>query len=83
MARRSHHTDYNEDLNIWQAFTDLMSNAFMILLLLLLISSAKDAISQISSNKATATPPILLIKDTNYRFALAAPQFLGQCWIIL
>lgn len=68
MARRSRHTEYNEDLNIWQAFTDLMSNAFMILLLLLLITSTKYAISQISNNKNTGTPPILLIKDENYRF---------------
>lgn len=67
MARRSRHTDYHEELNIWTAFTDLMSNAFMILLLILLIASTKYAISQIS-NKETETPPILLIKDENYRF---------------
>lgn len=40
----------------------------MILLLLLLITSTKYAISQISNNKNTGTPPILLIKDENYRF---------------
>lgn len=44
MARRSQHSDYNEDLNIWPAFTDLMSNAFMILLLLLLIATTKYTI---------------------------------------
>ncbi|MGI2906289.1 flagellar motor protein [Tolypothrix sp. VBCCA 56010] len=68
MPRRSRNTHYNEDLNIWSAFTDLMSNAFMILLFLLLIASAKYTISQISNNKNTGTPPILLIKDENYRF---------------
>ena len=65
MARRSRQTDYYEELNIWTAFTDLMSNAFMILLLILLIASTKYAVSQISN---TETPPILLIKDENYRF---------------
>ncbi len=71
MARRSRHTDYHEDLNIWPAFTDLMSNAFMILMLLLLITSTKYATSQIF-HKQTGTPPILLIKDENYRFDLGS-----------
>ncbi len=65
MPRRSRYTEYHEELNVWTAFTDLMSNAFMILLLILLIASTKYAISQISN---TETPPILLIKDENYRF---------------
>ncbi|WP_138501432.1 flagellar motor protein [Nostoc sp. PA-18-2419] len=65
MVRRSRHSDYNEDLNIWPAFTDLMSNAFMILLLLLLLASTKYTISQITN---PGTPPILLIKDENSRF---------------
>ncbi|MCF2148095.1 flagellar motor protein [Desmonostoc muscorum LEGE 12446] len=65
MTRRSRHSDYNEDLNIWPAFTDLMSNAFMILLLLLLLASTKYTISQITN---PGTPPILLIKDENSRF---------------
>ncbi|KAB8335063.1 flagellar motor protein [Scytonema tolypothrichoides VB-61278] len=68
MARRARHTDNSEDLNIWQAFTDLMSNAFMIILLLLLIASVKYTTSQISLKTNTGTPPILLIKDENYRF---------------
>ncbi|MBR8836756.1 MAG: flagellar motor protein [Stigonema ocellatum SAG 48.90 = DSM 106950] len=46
MNRRSRHTDSHEDLNIWSAFTDLMSNAFMILLLFLFIVIVKSAISQ-------------------------------------
>ncbi|TBR57621.1 flagellar motor protein [Westiellopsis prolifica IICB1] len=70
MSKRSRPFNEHEDLNIWQAFTDLMSNAFMILLLLLLIISVKYTISQISNKKDTATgrPPIFLIKDENYRF---------------
>ncbi len=74
MPRRSRNTHYNEDLNIWSAFTDLMSNAFMILLFLLLIASAKYTISQIS-NKNTRTPPIILIKDEGaYRFASGSAE---------
>ncbi len=46
MNRRYRHTDSHEDLNIWPAFTDLMSNAFMILILFLLITIVKSAISQ-------------------------------------
>lgn len=38
MRRRSQYTEPSEDLNIWPAFTDLMSNAFLIITLLLLLS---------------------------------------------
>ena len=48
MARRSRYTEYNEELNVWQAFTDLMSNAFMILVLFLFLTII---ISQINNNK--------------------------------
>ncbi|MTJ12543.1 flagellar motor protein [Anabaena sp. UHCC 0187] len=48
MARRSRYTEYNEDLNVWQAFTDLMSNAFMILVLFLFLTII---ISQITKDK--------------------------------
>lgn len=75
MPRRSRNTHYNEDLNIWSAFTDLMSNAFMILLFLLLIASAKYTISQISNKKNTGAPPIILIKDEGaYRFASGSAE---------
>ena len=49
MARRSRYTEYNEDLNVWQAFTDLMSNAFMILILFLFLTVI---ISQITNKPA-------------------------------
>ncbi|QSV54165.1 MAG: flagellar motor protein [Dolichospermum sp. UKL201] len=48
MARRSRYTENNEDLNVWQAFTDLMSNAFMILVLFLFLTIV---ISQITKDK--------------------------------
>ncbi|MBW4612762.1 MAG: flagellar motor protein [Desmonostoc vinosum HA7617-LM4] len=74
MTRRSRHTNYHEDLNIWPAFTDLMSNAFMIILLMLFIASSSYTISQISNNQNKGTPPILLIKDENYRFDLGSAE---------
>jgi outer membrane protein OmpA-like peptidoglycan-associated protein len=74
MPRHSRKNHYNEDLSIWSAFTDLMSNAFMILLFLLLIVSVKYTVSQIS-NKNTRTPPIILIKDEGaYRFASGSAE---------
>ncbi|MBW4645870.1 MAG: flagellar motor protein [Goleter apudmare HA4340-LM2] len=46
MPRRSRYSASPEDLNIWSAFTDLMSNAFMILILFLLIAILIAAISK-------------------------------------
>ncbi|MEA5617507.1 flagellar motor protein [Cronbergia sp. UHCC 0137] len=81
MARRSRNTEYNEDLNVWQAFTDLMSNAFMILVLFLFLTII---ISQITKDKnkpiqpqkqSTDTPPIIIIKDQgDYRFASGSAE---------
>jgi outer membrane protein OmpA-like peptidoglycan-associated protein len=72
MARRSRSTEYNEDLNVWPAFTDLMSNAFMILVLFLLLTII---ISQISEKQSTDAPPIIVIKDKgDYRFALGSAE---------
>ncbi|MBD2443815.1 flagellar motor protein [Dolichospermum sp. FACHB-1091] len=72
MARRSRYTQYNEDLNVWPAFTDLMSNAFMILVLFLFLTII---ISQISDKKSTDAPPIIVIKDEGaYRFASGSAE---------
>jgi flagellar motor protein MotB len=46
MPRRSRYSASSEDLNVWQAFTDLMSNAFMILILFLFIAILITAISK-------------------------------------
>jgi flagellar motor protein MotB len=43
MRRPTQINNSSEDLNIWQAFTDLMSNAFLIMILFLLIGIAKSA----------------------------------------
>ncbi|MFM6794082.1 MAG: flagellar motor protein MotB [Dolichospermum sp.] len=72
MARRSRYTESNEDLNVWTAFTDLMSNAFMILVLFLFLTII---ISQISDKKSTDAPPIIVIKDEGaYRFASGSAE---------
>ncbi|QLE58309.1 flagellar motor protein [Nostoc sp. TCL26-01] len=69
MAHRSRQTNTDEDLNIWPAFTDLMSNAFLILILFLLITIVTSVISK-QSSVPTDTPPIIEIPDTgDYRFA--------------
>lgn len=51
MRPRSRHTESSEDLNIWPAFTDLMSNAFMILILFLLLAIVKSVLSQTTLEK--------------------------------
>ncbi|MDJ0620245.1 MAG: flagellar motor protein [Calothrix sp. MO_192.B10] len=52
MAKRLKKIDDYEELNVWSAFTDLMSNAFMILLLFLLIAVLKSAFFQLTSNSS-------------------------------
>ncbi|MFM6200985.1 MAG: flagellar motor protein, partial [Dolichospermum sp.] len=69
MARRSRYTESNEDLNVWTAFTDLMSNAFMILVLFLFLTIIISEINNID------TPPIIVIKDEGaYRFASGSAE---------
>lgn len=51
MRPRSRQTESFEDLDIWPAFTDLMSNAFMILILFLLLAIVKSVFSQITLEK--------------------------------
>ncbi|QOV24382.1 OmpA family protein [Anabaenopsis elenkinii] len=65
MARRRQGNDYHEELNISTAFTDLMSNAFMILLLFLLLFIMRSFINQKPDLVDTQleTPPIILIPD--------------------
>lgn len=69
MPKRLRGEDYEEELNIWSAFTDLMSNAFMILLLFLLIAILKSVfLQQKNSNfKTLKSPPVIVIKDSQER----------------
>lgn len=65
MSRRSDQYQ-DEELNIFQAFTDLMSNAFMIISFLLLIS----LLQSISTSKKleSASPIIIDEKSGNFEF---------------
>jgi outer membrane protein OmpA-like peptidoglycan-associated protein len=72
MARRLRQIENHEELNIWTAFTDLMSNAFLILILFLLLTIVTSSISQqiFQQNTNNDTPPIIEIKDEGaYRFS--------------
>jgi outer membrane protein OmpA-like peptidoglycan-associated protein len=73
MSRRidRHHQD--EELNIFQAFTDLMSNAFMIMSFLLLISllqsiSTADKLKSANKKLESASPIIIDEKSGNFKF---------------
>lgn len=68
MARRSRYTQYNEDLNVWPAFTDLMSNAFMILVLFLFLTIIisqinKSEINNIDKNAQNSKQLALKVKQ--------------------
>ncbi|MFN9401484.1 MAG: flagellar motor protein, partial [Dolichospermum sp.] len=67
-ARRSRYTQYNEDLNVWPAFTDLMSNAFMILVLFLFLTIIisqinKSEINNIDKNAQNSKQLALKVKQ--------------------
>lgn len=51
MRQRSRIIESNEELNIWPAFTDLMSNAFMIIVLFFLLAVIMPVASQIALDK--------------------------------
>ncbi len=71
MNRRRANNDDHEDLNIWPAFTDLMSNAFMILLLVLLIAIVKSALTQ--KNLELTLTNLVNNKDKAVEFAKKIP----------
>jgi flagellar motor protein MotB len=59
--------NHNEDFNIWPSFTDLMSNIFMISMLLVLLLVLKIPTNKI--DQARKDPPIIEIQDSgSYRF---------------
>lgn len=70
MGKYLHRINESEEVNIWSAFTDLMSNAFMIILLLffMVIVTTKVKIAELSANNQ-GTPPLIEIRDNeNFRF---------------
>jgi outer membrane protein OmpA-like peptidoglycan-associated protein len=66
MSRRTARTIDEEELNIFQAFTDLMSNAFMIISFLLLISLLQSI--SIAKKLESASPIIIDEKSGNFKF---------------
>jgi outer membrane protein OmpA-like peptidoglycan-associated protein len=66
MSRRTDRSYHGDDLNIFQAFTDLMSNAFMIISFLLLISLLQSV--SISKKLESAAPIIIKEKSGNFKF---------------
>jgi hypothetical protein len=66
MSRQIDQYSHEEDLNVFQAFTDLMSNAFMIISFLLLVNVVQ-ALS-ISQKLKSASPIIIDEKSGNFKF---------------
>lgn len=66
MTRRTQQNAYDESLNIFQAFTDLMSNAFMIISFFLLISLLQAII--LNQKLKSASPIIIDEKSGNFKF---------------
>lgn len=75
-VRNRRRSDLHEDLNVWTAFTDLMSNSFMILTLFIFIFylSVNLKLSKLESQESD-TPPIILIPDTGtFRFTSGSAE---------
>ncbi|AFY72693.1 outer membrane protein/peptidoglycan-associated (lipo)protein [Synechococcus sp. PCC 7502] len=72
MSKRRRQPLYTEDINIWASFTDLMSNAFMIMSLLLLLILIKPLLNKsglVNPEIPKEAPPIIIIQDTGaYQF---------------
>ena len=73
MSRRNDHSLNNEDLNIFQAFTDLMSNAFMIISFFLFISllhsiDTNTKLQDANEKLRSAFPIIIDEKSGNFKF---------------
>jgi outer membrane protein OmpA-like peptidoglycan-associated protein len=66
MSRRSERYSNEEDLNVFQAFTDLMSNAFMIIIFLLFFSILQ--IPHIKKELQSASPIIIDEKSSGFMF---------------
>ena len=66
MSRRIDRYHQDDELNIFQAFTDLMSNAFMIISFLLLISLLQSIV--MAKKLKSAEPIIIDEKSGNFKF---------------
>ena len=73
MFRRSKYLNRSEEANTWQAFTDLISNMFIIISLILLLALVKSTLEKSQLKKEIETlksaPPVLLIQNSGeYKF---------------
>jgi outer membrane protein OmpA-like peptidoglycan-associated protein len=66
MSKRTNRYHQDEELNIFQAFTDLMSNAFMIISFLLLISLLQSIV--MAKKLKSAEPIIIDEKSREFKF---------------
>jgi flagellar motor protein MotB len=63
-----------EELNVWPAFTDLMSNAFIISILFLILLIVQSVATQ-NKRRQAEDPPIIIIEDNNdFRFESGSAQ---------
>ena len=73
MFRRSKYLNRSEEANTWQAFTDLISNMFIIIRFILLLALVKSTLEKSQLKKEIETlksaPPVLLIQNSGeYKF---------------
>jgi outer membrane protein OmpA-like peptidoglycan-associated protein len=79
MSRRKDHSLDNEDLNIFQAFTDLMSNAFMIVSFFLFISLLRSIDTNMKLQDANEKlKSAMKLQDTNEKLRSAFPIIIDE-----
>ena len=76
MNRRVHRENQGESLNIFQAFTDLMSNAFMIISFFLLISLIQTIM--LKQKLESAAPIIIDEKSGKFKFQSGSAEIPDQ-----
>jgi outer membrane protein OmpA-like peptidoglycan-associated protein len=79
MIKRSRHIEQWEDLNIFQSFTDLISNAFMILSLLLLLAFlqaqyANKKLEYLNKRLQSASPIVIDEKSGQFKFSSGSAE---------
>jgi flagellar motor protein MotB len=76
MRRRSISSQNTEELNIFQAFTDLMTNAFMIMSLFLLLALLQA--QELTKRLQSATPIIIDEKSGKFEFTSGSAELSPQ-----
>jgi flagellar motor protein MotB len=76
MQRRSRYQLTPEQLNIYQSFTDLMSNAFMILCLFLLLALIQS--QQLNKRLQSASPIVINEKSGKFKFKSGSAELTPQ-----